>query len=104
MPSSGCQKCALDRKSTRLNSSHGSISYAVFCLRTNAKRLQTNFAIIDKRRPAPHVAEIMNIIGDVAGKICIIMDDMIDTAGTIFLLADARPKKAAKLPYACCSH
>src|SRR3990170_168310 len=47
--------------------------------RAFAKRLETNFAIIDKRRPAPNVAEIMNIIGDVSGKICIIMDDMIDT-------------------------
>ena len=72
--------------------------------RAFAKRLQTNFAIIDKRRPAPNVAEIMNIIGDVAGKICIIMDDMIDTAGTITQAADALMKQGAKEGYACCTH
>ena len=72
--------------------------------RAFAKRLQTNFAIIDKRRPAPNVAEIMNIIGDVAGKICIIMDDMIDTAGTITQAADALMKHGAKEVYACCTH
>ena len=72
--------------------------------RAFAKRLQTNFAIIDKRRPAPNIAEIMNIIGDVAGKICIIMDDMIDTAGTITQAADALMKHGAKEVYACCTH
>ena len=72
--------------------------------RAFAKRLQTNFAIIDKRRPAPNIAEIMNIIGDVAGKICIIMDDMIDTAGTITQAADALMKQGAKEVYACCTH
>src|SRR3989304_286171 len=72
--------------------------------RAFAKRLQTNFAIIDKRRPAPNVAEIMNIIGDVAGKICIIMDDMIDTAGKITQAADALMKHGAKEVYACCTH
>jgi len=72
--------------------------------RAFAKRLQTNFAIIDKRRPAPNVAEIMNIIGDVAGKICIIMDDMIDTAGTITQAADALMKHGAREVYACCTH
>ena len=72
--------------------------------RAFAKRLQTNFAIIDKRRPAPNVAEIMNIIGDVAGKICIIMDDMIDTAGTITQAADALMKQGAREVYACCTH
>ena len=72
--------------------------------RAFAKRLQTNFAIIDKRRPAPNIAEIMNIIGDVDGKICIIMDDMIDTAGTITQAADALMKHGAKEVYACCTH
>ncbi|OGQ44505.1 MAG: phosphoribosylpyrophosphate synthetase [Deltaproteobacteria bacterium RIFCSPLOWO2_02_44_9] len=72
--------------------------------RAFAKRLQTNFAIIDKRRPAPNIAEIMNIIGDVDGKICIIMDDMIDTAGTITQAADALMKQGAKEVYACCTH
>ncbi len=72
--------------------------------RAFAKRLQTNFAIIDKRRPAPNIAEIMNIIGDVDGKICIIMDDMIDTAGTITQAADALMKQGAREVYACCTH
>src|SRR3990167_3827104 len=69
-----------------------------------AKRLQTNFAMIDKRRPAPNVAEIMNIIGDVSGKICILLDDMIDTAGTITQAAEALMKRGAREVYACCTH
>ena len=72
--------------------------------RAFAKRLQTNFAMIDKRRPAPNVAEIMNIIGDVSGKICILLDDMIDTAGTITQAADALMKRGAREVYACCTH
>ena len=72
--------------------------------RAFAKRLQTNFAMIDKRRPAPNVAEIMNIIGDVSGKICILLDDMIDTAGTITQGAEALMKKGAREVYACCTH
>lgn len=72
--------------------------------RAFAKRLETNFAMIDKRRPAPNVAEIMNIIGDVNEKICILLDDMIDTAGTITQAADALLKQGAKEIYACCTH
>ena len=72
--------------------------------RAFAKRLQTNFAMIDKRRPAPNVAEIMNIIGDVSGKICILLDDMIDTAGTITQAAEALMKQGAREVYACCTH
>jgi len=72
--------------------------------RAFAKRLQTNFAMIDKRRPAPNVAEIMNIIGDVSGKICILLDDMIDTAGTITQAAEALMKRGAREVYACCTH
>ncbi|MBI3752576.1 MAG: ribose-phosphate pyrophosphokinase [Deltaproteobacteria bacterium] len=72
--------------------------------RAFAKRLQTNFAIIDKRRPAPNVAEIMNIIGDIRGKICILLDDMIDTAGTITQAAEALIKHGAREVYACCTH
>jgi ribose-phosphate pyrophosphokinase len=72
--------------------------------RAFAKRLQTNFAMIDKRRPAPNVAEIMNIIGDVSGKICILLDDMIDTAGTITQAAEALMKRGAREAYACCTH
>lgn len=72
--------------------------------RAFAKRLQTNFAMIDKRRPAPNVAEIMNIIGDISGKICILLDDMIDTAGTITQAAEALMKRGAREVYACCTH
>lgn len=72
--------------------------------RAFAKRLKTNFAMIDKRRPAPNIAEIMNIIGDIHGKICILLDDMIDTAGTITQAADALLKHGAKEVYACCTH
>ena len=64
----------------------------------------TEMAIIDKRRPRPNVSEVMNIIGDVAGKQCIIIDDMIDTAGTITLAAAALLDKGADAVYACCTH
>ncbi len=69
-----------------------------------ANRLVMPIAIIDKKRPAPNKAEIMNIIGDVEGKIAIFIDDMIDTAGTITLGAEALIKKGAKEVYACCTH
>ncbi|MEK7842491.1 MAG: ribose-phosphate pyrophosphokinase [Deltaproteobacteria bacterium] len=72
--------------------------------RAFAKKLNISFAMIDKRRPAPNVAEIMNIIGDVSGKDCILLDDMIDTAGTITQAADALVKQGAKEVYACCTH
>ncbi|MBI1913062.1 MAG: ribose-phosphate pyrophosphokinase [Deltaproteobacteria bacterium] len=72
--------------------------------RAFAKRLGANLAIIDKRRPAPNVSEVMNIIGDVANKTAIILDDMIDTAGTITQAAVALQKQGAKQIYACCSH
>ncbi|OPJ61085.1 ribose-phosphate diphosphokinase [Clostridium oryzae] len=69
-----------------------------------ADRLQAPIAIIDKRRPRANVCEIMNIIGDVKGKICILVDDMIDTAGTIANAANALMDLGAKEVYACCSH
>jgi len=61
-------------------------------------------AIIDKRRPKPNVAEVMNIIGDVNGKEAIIVDDIVDTAGTITVAANALLKAGAKEVYVCCSH
>ena len=74
---------------------------------TRARRLANVFdapiAIVDKRRPKPNVAEVMNIIGDVKGKNAIIIDDMIDTAGTITLAATALKKFGAKEVYACYS-
>ena len=60
--------------------------------------------IIDKRRPSPNQSEIMNIIGDVRGKTCIMVDDMIDTAGTITLAANALKKLGATEIYASCTH
>ena len=61
-------------------------------------------AIIDKRRPKANVCEVMNLIGDVKGKNVIMLDDMIDTAGTITNGADAIAQRGAKEVYACCSH
>ncbi|WP_425255852.1 ribose-phosphate diphosphokinase [Mammaliicoccus sciuri] len=79
---------------------HGGVTRA----RKMADRLKTPIAIIDKRRPKPNVAEVMNIVGDINGKTAIIIDDIIDTAGTITLAADALVKKGAKEVYACCTH
>jgi ribose-phosphate pyrophosphokinase len=72
--------------------------------REMAERLQLPMAIIDKRRPEPNVAEVMNIIGKVRGKTVIMIDDIIDTAGTIALGATALMEQGAKEVYACCTH
>ncbi|MBM7623894.1 ribose-phosphate diphosphokinase [Sporohalobacter salinus] len=69
-----------------------------------AERLDTSIAIIDKRRPEPNVSEVMNIIGDISGKNVILLDDMIDTAGTITEAARVLKNKGAKEVYACCTH
>ena len=72
--------------------------------RAYAKRLDTSLAIIDKRRDIPNEAKAMNIIGDVKGKIAFIVDDMIDTAGTLMEATDALLGAGAKEVHACCSH
>jgi ribose-phosphate pyrophosphokinase len=72
--------------------------------RAYAKRLEATLAIIDKRRPAPGVAEVMNIIGDVKDKRAIIIDDMIDTAGTLVNAAEAVMKQGAKSICAYATH
>lgn len=72
--------------------------------RALADRLHAPLAIIDKRRPKPNIAEIMNIIGDVKGKTAIMIDDIIDTAGTITLGAQALHDQGAATIYACCTH
>jgi ribose-phosphate pyrophosphokinase len=72
--------------------------------RAFAKRLSASLAIIDKRRLAPNVAEVMNIIGEVEGKTAILLDDMVDTAGTLAQSADALRRKGAKRIYACATH
>ncbi|MFC5701328.1 ribose-phosphate diphosphokinase [Cohnella faecalis] len=79
---------------------HGGVVRA----RRLADTLQAPLAIIDKRRPEPNVVEVMNIIGDVAGKSAILIDDIIDTAGTIALAAKALQEAGAKELYACCTH
>jgi ribose-phosphate pyrophosphokinase len=72
--------------------------------RALAKRLECDLAIIDKRRPKANVSEVMNIIGDVAGRTCVIMDDIVDTAGTLCKAAGALKAKGAKRVYAYCAH
>jgi ribose-phosphate pyrophosphokinase len=72
--------------------------------RALAKRLDTDLAIIDKRRPKANVSEVMNIIGEVRGRTCVIMDDMVDTAGTLTKAADALKAQGAKRVVAYCTH
>lgn len=69
-----------------------------------AKVLDTTIAIIDKRRPEPNKAEVMNIIGDIKGKTCILVDDMCDTAGTLTAGAQALMNAGATEVYAACTH
>jgi ribose-phosphate pyrophosphokinase len=69
-----------------------------------AERLNSSLAIIDKRRTGPNIAEIMNIIGDVKDKKAIIVDDIVDTGGTLVKAADALINKGAERVYACCTH
>ena len=72
--------------------------------RAFAKRLQAGLAIVDKRRRKPNVSEVMNIIGEVDGKTALLLDDMVDTAGTLTQAADALLKQGATKVYACCTH
>ncbi|MGO4929164.1 ribose-phosphate diphosphokinase [Fundicoccus sp. Sow4_D5] len=79
---------------------HGGVTRA----RKLAEFLKSPIAIIDKRRPKANVAEVMNIVGEVSGKTCVLIDDMIDTAGTITLAVKALKEKGAKAVFACCTH
>jgi len=79
---------------------HGSVTRA----RNMAHPLDAPIAIVDKRRPKANVSEVMNIIGDIEGKNCILVDDMIDTAGTITNAANALKELGAKDVYACATH
>jgi ribose-phosphate pyrophosphokinase len=72
--------------------------------RAFAKGLGTEMAIVDKRRPKANEAEVMNIIGDINGKNCIIVDDMIDTAKTLCKAAEALKNRGAKQVYAYATH
>jgi ribose-phosphate pyrophosphokinase len=69
-----------------------------------ARRLGANLAIIDKRRPAPNVAQVFNVIGDVRDKNCVLFDDIVDTAGTLVLSAEALAANGAKSVLAACTH
>jgi len=79
---------------------HGGVRRA----RKVSQTLDCSLAIIDKRRPRPNEAEIQNIIGDINGKTAIMVDDMVDTAGTLCVAADALLEKGAKEVYAVCIH
>jgi ribose-phosphate pyrophosphokinase len=75
---------------------------------TRARRLadaiDAPIAIIDKRRPKPNVAQVMNLIGEVEGKNCVIIDDIVDTAGTLVAAVNVLKQKGAKSVYCCCTH
>ena len=66
--------------------------------------METTIAIVDKRRPHPNVAEVLHLVGDVKGRTAILVDDIIDTAGTIVKAAEALLERGAKDVYACCTH
>jgi len=72
--------------------------------RAFAKRLEAGLAIVDKRRSAPNEAKAMAVIGDVTDQVAVILDDMVDTAGTLTEAADALAQKGAREVHACCSH
>jgi ribose-phosphate pyrophosphokinase len=72
--------------------------------RALAKQLGTDLAIIDKRRPKANVSEVMHVIGEIDGRNCVIMDDMIDTAGTLVKAAEVLKERGAKHVYAYCTH
>jgi ribose-phosphate pyrophosphokinase len=72
--------------------------------RAFAKHLEAPLAIIDKRRTQPNVAEIMHVIGEVEGRVCLIVDDLVDTAGTLVNAAEALISRGAARTYACCTH
>jgi len=72
--------------------------------RAYAKKLNANLAIIDKRREEANVAEVVNIVGEVRGRNALIVDDIIDTAGTLVKSAEAIMKKGAQNVYGCCTH
>ncbi len=69
-----------------------------------AKRLNASLAIIDKRRPTANVAEVVNVVGEVEGRDCLLADDMIDTAGTVSEAAKALKKLGAREIYVCATH
>jgi ribose-phosphate pyrophosphokinase len=69
-----------------------------------AKKMDAALAIVDKRRVEMNVAEVMNVIGEVSGRTCLIIDDLIDTAGTLVKVAQALVPNGVSTVYACCTH
>ncbi len=94
------QRQGLSEGITVVSPDMGSVSRS----RALAAKFNSPLAIIDKRRPKANVMEVMNIIGDVSGKTCLMLDDMIDTAGTICQGAKALVDNGAKEVVACCTH
>jgi ribose-phosphate pyrophosphokinase len=90
----------IEKKMTVVSPDTGGVERA----RAFAKRLGAPLAIIDKRREDADVVEVMNVIGDVTGTTCLIVDDMIDTGGTLVRGARALKEKGAEKVYACCVH
>jgi ribose-phosphate pyrophosphokinase len=72
--------------------------------RAFAKRLNADLAMVNKRRIEANVAQVMNVIGDVKGRTCLVVDDIIDTAGTLVKNVEALLKAGAPKVYACCTH
>ena len=77
---------------------------AVVRARSIAEQLEAQFAIVDKRRPRPNVAEVMNVIGDIEGRTCVFVDDIVDTANTLCQAADGLAKRGALAVKAYCTH
>lgn len=93
-------KRKVGRESVVLSPDVGGVTRA----RDLAAKLGSSLAIIDKRRPEPNVSEVMNVIGDVVDKSVIIVDDIIDTAGTLVSAAQVAIEKGAREVYGCCTH
>jgi ribose-phosphate pyrophosphokinase len=72
--------------------------------RAFAKRLNASLAIIDKRREGPNVSQVMNLIGEVEGRVAVLLDDIVDTGGTLVRAAEALVEKGAQKVFACCTH
>lgn len=93
-------KDKVDEESVVVSPDLGGVTRA----RNFANRLNLGIAIIEKRRPRPNVSEVMNVIGDIEGKTCILVDDIIDTAGTICQAAKTLKQMGAKKVYGCATH
>lgn len=93
-------KDKIDENSTVVSPDLGGVTRA----RNFANKLNLPIAIIEKRRPRPNVSEVMNVIGDIEGKTCILVDDIIDTAGTICQAAKTLKEMGAKEVYGCATH